>query len=146
MSVCYSEEPFYYQGKYLYANQWYHENFPLEWAQSHEDHTGPEHCLNCSYFGSIHGIFIGYCANCAIHVYEGARGRGFVGDGQEDSGDFPSAFDTYLEGVDLNDIMSITGSEPDEDLDDHDDAYSDMDMDMDISIMNPHFEGGYNDW
>ena len=150
------EEPFYYDGKYLYNGQWHHEKFPLEWAKSHIEETGPNECLNCSDYGSIHCVFIGYCANCAVYIYEGSRGRGFMGDGKEYTSEFalgvPSAFDTYLEGININDITPIPGSEQNNIQYDEDDylnadPYPDNENnDMDVSIMNPHFEGGYNDW
>ena len=150
------EEPFYYDGKYLYNGQWYYEKFPLEWARSHIEGTGPNDCSNCADFGSVHCVFIGYCANCAVYHYDGSRGRGFMGDGQECSYnsvlDFPSIFDTYLEGVNLNDITPIPGSEQNNIYYNEDDylnadPYPEIENnEMDVSIMNPHFEGGYNDW
>jgi hypothetical protein len=157
------EEPFYYDGKYLYNGQWYHEKFPLEWARSHIEGTGPNDCPNCADFGSVHCVFIGYCANCAVYHYDGSRGRGFMGDGQECSYnsvlDFPSIFDTYLQGINLNDITPIPGLEQnnfiiinniiqynEDDYLNADPYPDDLNNDMDVSIMNPHFEGGYNDW
>jgi hypothetical protein len=138
------EEPFYYEDKYLYDNFWYCKTFPLEWAQSHLDGTGPNCCMNCADFGCVFGVFIGYCANCAIHDYEGVRGRGFMGDGEEYSGedslDYPSAFDTYLKDINVDDITPIPGSH------DGDDSEHSSYAELDVSIMNPHFEGGYNDW
>ena len=108
----------------------YHENFPQEWAVNHEPGTGPDECRNCAVFGCIGDIFIGYCANCAICDYKGTRGRGFMGNGIEYSGDdamdFPSAFDTYLEGVVFDEPVEVEQ--------------------LDTSIMDCHFEGGYNDF
>jgi hypothetical protein len=110
----------------------YHENFPQEWAVNHEPGTGPEECNNCAYFGSIGDVFIGYCANCAAYVYEGSRGRGFVGDGIEctddDAMQYTSAFDTYLQGIVF---------EP-ENLEPYDNT--------ETNVMDCHFEGGYNDF
>lgn len=156
------EEPLHYDNKYLYYNFWYCNAFPLEWAQSHLDGTGPNDCLNCADFGCVAGgVFIGYCANCAIHDYEGARGRGFMGDGEEytgeDSLDYPSAFDTYLEGINIDGISPIPVSEqniiyPDHNVinnivqTDENQLNYDSYADQDVSIMNPQFEGGYNDW
>lgn len=81
----------------------YHEKFPKEWALSHEPTTGPDQCKNCASYGCIDNAFIGYCANCAIYVYKGSRGRGFIDKGKENESDiamqFPSAFDTYLRDV-----------------------------------------------
>jgi hypothetical protein len=155
------EEPLYYDDKYLYDNFWYYRTFPLEWAQSHLDETGPNYCENCADYGCVSGVFIGYCANCAIYVYEGARGRGFMGDGEEFTDppalDYPSAFDTYLEGINIDGITPIPGSEqniiyPDHNVinnivqsDENQLNYNSY-ADEGISILNPQFEGGYNDW
>jgi hypothetical protein len=163
---CYpSEEPVYYQDKYLYDYQWYHESFPVEWAVYHEDETGPGQCSNCAKFGSVNGIFIGYCANCAIYIYEGKRGRGFIDSGlecaDEDCLDFPSAYDTYLkdvdilaiEGVDESDdeedaqVIEEDDSDDDEEVEEDEDEYENtLDDDTDTSILNCHYEGGYNDF
>ena len=117
------EEPFHYQGKYLYDYSWYHENFPEEWLNSHNiDETGPKYCTNCEEYGCINGIFIGYCVNCAQHVYKGSRGRGFINIGMEAEyntvvGD--SVFETYLKNVDIWEIAPIipeTNEEPSEEI------------------------------
>jgi hypothetical protein len=82
--------------------------FPIEWANSHEEGTGPNDCDNCLCFGSKDGVFLGYCANCADYIYKGIRGRGMYYNVEEfpsDKGD--SIFDTYLKGIDL----SFVGSE-----------------------------------
>jgi hypothetical protein len=159
------EEPFHYEDKYLYDYQWYHEKFPEAWALNHQEGTGPGQCNNCADYGSVNGVFIGYCANCALYCYEGSRGRGFMGDGVElsdnDALQYPSVFDTYLENVNVNNILPIPGyvaenNNPDRvpsiDYDEDDylnaDPYPDNENnDGDpSSIMNPQFEGGYNDW
>jgi len=62
---------FYMIGCYNYVN-----SFPKEWAQSHLEGTGPEFCSNCYDHGSKDGVFLGYCLNCAIYVYNGERGPG----------------------------------------------------------------------
>jgi hypothetical protein len=53
-------------------------------------------------------VFLGYCANCADYEYNGERGRGFIDCGREDEAEevkhFPSAFDTYLKDVSLDDV------------------------------------------
>jgi hypothetical protein len=157
---------YHYQDKYLYDYQWYHEKFPEEWILKHRHGTGPGQCENCADYGTVNGIFIGYCANCAIHVYKGTRGRGFIGGGLEDSAndviEYPSAFDTYLTGVDVltiepidNDIENnnqneiITNSYDEEEEDLGNVYYEDTDAIEDnssTSILNCHFEGGYNDF
>lgn len=79
--------------------------FPVEWAINHKTGTGPHACNNCLSFGSIEGVFIGYCANCSDYIYRGARGNGMNGDGIEYDyigyRNYESAFDTYLKGIDL---------------------------------------------
>jgi len=150
------EEPFHYEDKYLYDYQWYHEKFPEAWAKCHNDGTGPGQCGNCADYGSVNGVFIGYCANCAVHDYNGTRGRGFIDNGVElsdnDVLEIPSVFETYLEGVNVNNILPIPGLTEqnnnlarvpsfESDYEDPEDEYDDP-----TSILNAHFEGGYNDW
>jgi len=156
------DEPFYYQGKYLLNKFWYHENFPMEWARNHEEGTGPIDCANCAHFGSINGIFISYCCNCANYVYNFKRGRGFIDIGEEEkitniSKKCSSVFDTYLKDVDINTIepvlednIHITNNY--DDYDDYDDYYDsncivdDYDENSHFGVMDCHFEGGYNDF
>lgn len=135
------EEPFYYGDKYLYDNHWYHENFPYEWLVDNIEDTGPNECLNCQDFGCISGIFIGYCANCAIYVYKGSRGRGFIDYGIEYDGpevlNIPSVFDTYLKDINIYDIEPIVFNDNDNDyrmdVDDYDDR---MDVDNSDDSMD----------
>ena len=137
-----------FNGEYDYVEetQWegiYHECFPQEWAVNHEPDTGPEACGNCAYYGCVGDVFVGYCANCAIHVYKGSRGRGFYGDGKEfdiegsgrSSLDYPSAFDTYLECIVFPDVeKNVVSDDEDDDMpdlipivsDDEEDDYTDM--------------------
>lgn len=96
-------------GYYFSGNQRYHEDFPVEWARNHVDGTGPEQCHACTDFGVLDGVFYGYCCNCAINVYHGEAGRGFIDYGREASLEelgawFPSMFDIYLKGVELPDL------------------------------------------
>lgn len=148
-------EVFHHGDKYLYDYQWYHASFPEEWAICQKEGTGPGQCENCADYASINGVCIGYCANCAT-MYDGARGRGFMNPGVEnDDTDvlhYPSAFDTYLVGVDIHAIQGIeqelmqTVALEDEDVDPMELASDDEEMDNhDISVFNCHFEGGYND-
>jgi hypothetical protein len=144
------EVPYHYQDKYLYDYQWYHEKFPEEWAVNHTQGTGPGQCNNCANYGSINGIFIGYCANCADYIYNGGRCRGFIDNGIEYNEErvsmYQSAFDTYLKDVDIFAIQAVDG-ETKEVLNDIDDyEYADCEDNTEISVMNCHFEGGYNDF
>ena len=105
---------------YKYRGVVYVGQFPVEWALDHLPNTGPNKCGNCSFFGSIYycgridgKMFLGYCANCAKD-YGGKRGRGLVGGGEEVAGEevtgeeftemmeYPSIYDTYMKGVDVN--------------------------------------------
>lgn len=94
----------------------YFGTFPVEWALSHKEGTGPNDCNNCLCYGSKDGVFLGYCANCADYIYERARGRGMYYNLEEcptDKGD--SIFDTYLNGIDLsligNEFVDLSDSE-----------------------------------
>lgn len=53
----------------------YHTRFPIEWALDHKawitgkrrefrEVSGPKECRNCREYGSIRGVFVGYCGNC----------------------------------------------------------------------------------
>jgi len=90
---------------YSYDGELYCGTFPEEWVLDHFPDTGPRECGNCAYYGSWNGVFLGYCANCAI-VYNGERGHGFIDIGREGDGswDFPSVFDTYLKDVSPDDV------------------------------------------
>jgi hypothetical protein len=166
------EEPFYFENKYLYDYYWYHENFPVEWAMCPKEGTGPGQCGNCLDYGCINDVFIGYCANCAIYDYEGSRGRGFIDVGIEYDDpccmDFTSVFETYLKDVDINAIVGVDNTMPNdyhidnpvpetcngycdnESIDQSEitdeDIYGNEDIDIgEHSGIECHFEGGYND-
>ena len=107
-------------GKYIYIinNVVYSEHFPVEWALTPgklewefdgetDTHimgpgTSKNHCGNCNYYGSLHGVFLGYCGNCA-REYEYTRGNGLSSQGvideEEEGWLLPKA--TYLSGLDL---------------------------------------------
>ena len=147
-----NEEPFHYGERYLYDYQWYHDKFPEAWALCHEEGTGPGQCNNCADYGSVNGVFIGYCANCAMYIYEGIRGRGFIDVGLENSddsvSDYPSAFETYLQDVDIDAIEPIESNiqVPIDDIDDNDIYDNYPEDNTDTSVLNCHYEGGYNDF
>lgn len=61
------------QGKYYIVNdKKYSVYFPIAWAHEHiifqdgeyMNKSGPEDCGNCDAYGSIRGVFVGYCSNC----------------------------------------------------------------------------------
>jgi hypothetical protein len=102
----------------LYAIQ-----FPRQWALNHLDYTGPKNCMNCKYYGSWNGVFIGYCTNCA-REYDTDRGNGFSDIGEEKPTDEfirdlyyendYSAKNTYLKNVkpdDIGDKINLEDSE-----------------------------------
>ena len=93
---------------YCYGDDLYAGTFPEEWAQDHAPGTGPVECEDCRVRGSWNGVFMLYCANCAINVYNGERGKGAISPGQEidsrENREYVSAFHTYLCDVDLNDV------------------------------------------
>ena len=92
---------------YSYDNELYAGTFPEEWLD-HEPRTGPKECKSCKDKGSWNGVFLGYCGNCAIHVYNGTRCKGFISPGVElhnsYNHDYDSAFDLYLYGVNLHEV------------------------------------------
>jgi len=93
---------------YSYDEELYTGTFPTEWAKTHLFGTGPKECKNCESYGMWNGVFVGYCANCALFVYNGERGRGLMGLLKENTSknakSSPSIFETYLKGVDLHKI------------------------------------------
>lgn len=116
---------------YSYDGELYTKTFPKEWAENHASGTGPNDCMNCLIYGSFNGVFIGYCINCSkVIEYQGTRGRGItygielskeeltehldsIATIDEDEGmsmtcnnvdNYMSAFDSYLKGIDLNDV------------------------------------------
>jgi len=57
------------QGKfYMIDGVKYHICFPIKWAIDHlreaDLQFGPIGCGNCAVYGSIRGVFVGYCSNC----------------------------------------------------------------------------------
>lgn len=76
------------QGKfYLVNGKKYHIRFPIDWARNHmsfriegdleiTDASGPEHCSNCDAYGSIRGVFVGYCCNCLQNYVASNQPRG----------------------------------------------------------------------
>ena len=81
-----------FQGEYYVIDGIkYDVHFPEEWARDHKDfkqespyedylaQTGPEKCGNCSFYGTLRGVFVGYCSNCA-REYNFERGRSFCFD------------------------------------------------------------------
>ena len=81
-------------GYYMIENYKYPHDFPKEWAQNHMEGTGPEQCKNCYWYGSIDGVFMGYCLNCAEDIYNGERGPGLYLDYESDFYDFESGEDS----------------------------------------------------
>jgi hypothetical protein len=113
---------------YRHNDVMYIDTFPEEWAKSHLPETGPVECMNCQTYGVIEDVFYGYCANCADYCYSGSRGKGYIDNGVLDNACGDVAYD-----------MSWDVS--DEDLYSH--YYRE---ECDVSICNPHYEGGYNDF
>jgi hypothetical protein len=136
------EEPYFLGEHYLYDGFWYYYKFPVEWAKNHSSFTGPNQCGNCRDHGSVHDetVFVGYCLNCAVYEYDGMRGPGMKNSAI--SNDEPSLLDPdfYLYQVNLDTIPKLMCdvSPPDSDADGADGA--------DVSILECHFEGGYNDF
>lgn len=138
-----------------FAQEWtgsYHPSFPNQWTVSHLPDTGPEQCGNCADYGCYQGQFIGYCANCAVYMYEGQRGRGFMGDGielvNEQTRQWISVYDTYLSHVDFarfsDQLPPVVEEEDDQESDET--SISDTDFVGQDTVFESHFEGGYADF
>jgi hypothetical protein len=101
---------------YTYDDELYAGVFPEDWVTDCIDGTGPKDCRLCRWYGSWNGVFLGYCLHCAVK-YRGTRGRGFVQQGEElsvsdwnkktDYISSESVYDTYMKGVNLDDIGDI---------------------------------------
>ena len=60
---------------YYYDGELYTKTFPLVWARTHFDGTGPGSCKYCKQNGSWNGVFVAYCCKCA-EIYKFTRGYG----------------------------------------------------------------------
>lgn len=139
----YDNEIIDYGDYYSYQGELYIKQFPKMWATSHVPETGPGECENCNFYGSWNGVFIGYCMNCADYVYEYQRGHGFIDHGEEvNNEDIPQlrAMDTYLYGVELDEIRTtapnrdfyeLSDSEDSKDSKDSKDSEDDLDRYLD---------------
>ena len=77
-----------FQGKFYIVDRYkYHIRFPIEWALDHKvfqtgkrkefiEGTGPKECGNCRAYGSIRGVFVGYCGTCIDHYDRAGFSRG----------------------------------------------------------------------
>ena len=72
--------------------------FPVFWVLNENPETGPHNCDNCRDYGTLRGVFIMYCANCAEYVYYNEAGYGALQNGIEKGGSDinRSAWNTYL--------------------------------------------------
>ena len=73
----------------------YYRNFPDYWMDNYEKGTGPKDCLNCEAYGTIEGVFVSYCSNCALYAYSYERLRPIVLDIMPDGVEFTSAEATH---------------------------------------------------
>ena len=142
-------EPFYIGDHYLYDGFWYYTKFPVVWAKTHLPGTGPLECSSCVLHGTVHEgtVFLGYCANCALYEYHLNRGHGFVGGGQEQSLP-PSAYQTYLKGgrpSDVPPLLCDVSPPPSPDAAIENAPEDDTGL-GETSILQCHYEGGYNDY
>jgi hypothetical protein len=93
---------------YSFDEELYSITFPELWAQTHHPKTGPKNCNDCKNVGMWNGVFIGYCEGCALNIYRGMRGQGFICYGIEM--DFlevfgvESIYDTFLKDISIDDI------------------------------------------
>ena len=110
----------FYQGKqgkyYVIDGEKYDIHFPLYWATCHngtnpeypEDIAGPKSCLNCKEYGSVNGVFVSYCLNCAYYVFEETR---------EGSDGTPESLQSlsYLRDVPISEIGDVYQEEQSDD-------------------------------
>ena len=68
---------------YVFEKQKYFLCFPFEWITTMAPGSGPKSCESCRKHGIIDDIFIGFCSDCAIYIYDNQRGHGFI-NGKED--------------------------------------------------------------
>ena len=61
----------------------YVDTFPKVWLENEDPACGPVNCTNCRTYGSINGIFVGYCLNCVCNNFKGTRGNGFYGENRQ---------------------------------------------------------------
>ena len=130
----YDDEIVEYGDYYSYQGELYIKQFPKMWATSHVPETGPAECENCNFYGSWNGVFIGYCMNCAEYVYEYQRGHGFIEHGEEvNNEDIPQlrAMDTYLYGVELDEIKTSIPNRDFYELSESEDSEDDVDRYLD---------------
>ena len=121
------------QGKYYIHDGFkYDIHFPLVWALDHHNHepyyhektdktyingSGPKECGNCKAYGSMNGVFVGYCSTCLEHVYHGKRGDYTIASGMSIDmlcectiwKQYP-----YMNGVKISEIGDKIGEEEDE--------------------------------
>lgn len=76
------------QGKFYVVDRYkYHTRFPIEWALNHTifrtgrrkefiEGSGPKDCDNCREYGTIRGVFVGYCGTCLDHYKNSKEWRG----------------------------------------------------------------------
>jgi hypothetical protein len=147
------------QGKYYIIDGYkYDIHFPLAWALDHHNHkpyysekknktyingSGPKKCGDCSLYGSINYVFIGYCSNCLHDVYHDKRGDHSVAPGM--SIGMLSEYTLwqqypYLNGVKISEI----GDKIDDKIDDEETIIDDIFVEDEyLSEANEEFE--YNE-
>lgn len=115
---------------YVLDGEKYDIHFPLEWACSQiplpecpESIPGPKYCEDCKLYGSIHGVFVAYCPNCAYNIFDGVR-EGILGSAQTAREALHSL--SYMEGVSLSEIGEEEVVEIEETECHDDDYYADL--------------------
>lgn len=142
--------------RYLHNGHWYHSTFPVEWAENHLDGTGPGSCSICDKYGFRNGAFIGYCASCVAFKYKYERTCGFVDISPPIKNDIMIPVFNETNHTTNATVEVISEGDPIVDYNNNiyneedylnADPYPDNDIDADwlVSILNPHFEDGYND-
>jgi hypothetical protein len=151
------------QGKYYIVDGYkYDIHFPLAWALDHHNHkpyysekknktyingSGPKKCGNCSLYGSIHYVFIGYCSNCLRDVYHDKRGDHSVAPGMSIGmlsectlwQQYP-----YLNGIKISEIGDkIAEEETEEEHEESEEERQELDEDEDFNKYKEEFEENF---
>ena len=131
---------------YTYNGVHYDIAFPLFWVLFEHPKRGPHNCSNCSEYGSLRGVFIMYCMNCAEEYNEEGYhvGYGSEGNGVEIiTGDlYKSAYMTYLQ---YRELACVGLPEEKEKAELNREGYEyviceDYDQDGDVTKMYPDFK------
>ena len=116
------------EGSYYVVNGYkYHPCFSIHWAMNHMSFpgkhntkcgSGPKDCYNCQAYGSIRGVFVGYCSNCLENYLNAGIWRGVVVVKGQDANNLPNLTlwtqYPYMYGIQKEDIGDSTNVKDDD--------------------------------